>query len=99
MDRLKIAIAGVGTVGNGVLTLLKKNKKKIEKKIGKQIIISGIASRKKIEYKRFKNTKIFSDADELRNFKDYDVLFELIGGSDGVAKEIVVDALKKKNML
>ncbi len=96
MDRLKIAIAGVGTVGNGVLTLLKKNKKKIEKKIGKQIIISGIASRKKIEYKRFKNTKIFSDADELRNFKDYDVLFELIGGSDGIAKEIVVDALKKK---
>ena len=31
MDDLKIAIAGVGTVGNGVLILLKKNRKKIEK--------------------------------------------------------------------
>ena len=96
MDCLKIVIAGIGTVGNGVLMLLSKNKKKIEKKIGKKIIVSGIASRKKIEYKGYNNTKIFSDANELKNFDDYDVLFELIGGSDGVAKEIVVDALKKK---
>ena len=29
-------------------------------------------------------------------FLDYDLLIELIGGSDGIAKEIVIDALKKK---
>ena len=33
MDDLKIAIAGVGTVGNGVLILLKKNRKKLKRKL------------------------------------------------------------------
>ena len=30
------------------------------------------------------------------NFDDYDILVELIGGDKGVAKEIVINALKKK---
>ena len=33
MDDLKIAIAGVGTVGNGVLILLKKTEKKLKRKL------------------------------------------------------------------
>ena len=41
-------------------------------------------------------TKIFKNAEELINFKDYDVLLETIGGEDGVAKKIIFDALKKK---
>ena len=97
MDDLKIAIAGVGTVGNGVLILLKKNRKKIEKKIGRKIKITAIASRKSIDFKGLKKTKIFSDANSFLNFSDYDLLLELIGGSDGIAKEIIIDALKKKN--
>ena len=96
MDDLKIAIAGVGTVGNGVLILLKKNRKKIEKKIGRKIKITAIASRKSRDFKGLKKTKIFSDANSFLNFSDYDLLLELIGGSDGVAKEIIIDALKKK---
>ena len=96
MDDLKIAIAGVGTVGNGVLVLLKKNRKKIENKIGKKIKITAIASRKSRDFTSFKKTKIFSDANSFLNFSDYDLLIELIGGSDGIAKEIVIDALKKK---
>lgn len=96
MDDLKIAIAGVGTVGNGVLILLKKNRKKIEKKIGRKIKITAIASRKSRDFKGLKKTKIFSDANSFLNFSDYDLLLELIGGSDGIAKEIIIDALKKK---
>ena len=44
---------------------------------------------------RLKNVKVLSDAKKLLKLNDYDVLIELIGGEDGVAKEIVFDALKK----
>ena len=45
MNTLKIAVAGIGTVGSGLLEILLKNKTFIEKKIEKRIIISAVASR------------------------------------------------------
>ena len=88
---IKIAIAGVGTVGNGVLDLLFRNKV-IEKY---NISITAIASRRKINKNnvRLKNTKIFKNAEKFLNFNDFDVLIELIGGEEGIAKEIVFNAL------
>ena len=97
MALLKIVIAGVGTVGTGVLNILAKNKLFIEKKINKKIIISAVASRslnKKIVIPN--GVKIFKKAEELLNFSDYDILVELIGGDEGIAKKIIFDALKKK---
>ncbi len=93
---LKIAIAGIGTVGSGLLKLLKKNNFRVKTNI--KINISAIASRRKINFKGpiYKRTRFFSDANKLMEFDDYDVLIELIGGQDGVAKKIVFDALKKK---
>ena len=90
---IKIAIAGVGTVGNGVLDLLLKNKV-IEKH---NISIVAIASRRKINRNniKLKKTKIFKDAKSLLSFNDFDVLIELIGGEEGIAKEIVFNALSK----
>ena len=62
--KIKIAIAGIGTVGKGLIDLLKhKNKKS-------KIEISAIASRKKQEFKGtiFKNTVFFNDANKLLKF-------------------------------
>ena len=89
----RIAIAGVGTVGTGVLNLLIKNK--ILEKFN--FNISYIASRRKLNKKKFNliNTKFFDDAKELVKFDDYDVLIELIGGEEGVSKKIVFDAIQK----
>ncbi len=92
-NKIKIAIAGIGTVGKGLLDLLlkyKNNETNLE--------ISAIASRRKfkVESRKFKNTLIFADAKELIDFDDYDILVELIGGDEGVSKNIVFDALKKK---
>ena len=55
--------------------------------------------RKSRDFKGLKKTKIFSDANSFLNFSDYDLLLELIGGSDGVAKKIIIDALKKKHVI
>ena len=88
----RIVIAGVGTVGTGVLNLLKKNK--ILEKFN--LDISYIASRRKLNKKfKFKNVKVFNDAKDLLKVNDYEILIELIGGDEGVSKEIVFDALCK----
>ena len=88
---IKIAIAGVGTVGKGVLDLLLKNQL-VEKY---NITIAAIASRRKIDknHIKLKNTKFFKNAKSFLNFNDFDVLIELIGGEEGTAKEIVFNAL------
>ncbi len=91
--KIKIAIAGVGTVGKGLLNLLrvyKNNEIKIE--------ISAIASRKKQKFQGeiFKNTLFFKDAKKFLSFDDYDILVELIGGEKGISKDIVFNALEKK---
>ena len=94
---VKIAIAGIGTVGSGVLEILKEVKSSENLK-NFNFKISAIASRRKINSseKLLQETKIFKNAEELINFKDYDVLLETIGGEDGVAKKIIFDALKNK---
>ena len=101
MDTLRIAIAGVGTVGSGLLELINKNKKFIQSKIEKNIKVKAIAKRKRQEKKNIDHdTLVFNNAKDFLNFDDYDVLVELIGGDEGVAKEITFDALRKgKNVV
>ncbi len=92
-EEINIAIAGVGTVGKGLLELIEQYK---NNKIN--INIKAVASRRKQKFKGslYKKTKFFDNAHEFLNFNDYDVLVELIGGDKGVSKTIVFDALKKK---
>ena len=101
MDTLRIAIAGVGTVGSGLLELIDKNKKFIQSKIEKNIKVKAIAKRKRQEKKNIDHdTLVFNNAKDFLNFDDYDVLVELIGGDEGIAKEITFDALRKgKNVV
>ena len=92
LKKTKIAIAGVGTVGSGVIELIKKNS--IQKKFG--IEVTAIASRRlKKANLGFSSINFFNDAEKLINFDNYDILVELIGGDEGIPKKIVFDALKK----
>ena len=98
LKKTKIAIAGVGTVGSGVIELIKK--KSIQNKFG--IEVTAIASRRKIKKPQLGSSSItfFNNAERIIDFDNYDVLVELIGGDEGVSKKIVFDALKKgKNVV
>ena len=98
LKKTKIAIAGIGTVGSGVIELIKK--KSIQKKFG--IEVTAIASRRKIKKPELGSRSItfFNDAERIIDFDNYDVLVELIGGDEGISKKIVFDALKKgKNVV
>ena len=54
LKKTKIAIAGVGTVGSGVIELIKKNS--IQKKFG--IEVTAIASRRKIKKTELESSSI-----------------------------------------
>tara|TARA_B100000035_G_scaffold83995_1_gene70547 strand:- start:563 stop:1846 length:1284 start_codon:yes stop_codon:yes gene_type:complete len=98
LKKTKIAIAGVGTVGSGVIELIKKNS--ILKRF--DIEITAIASRRKQKKTDLGSNSInfFNDAERLIDFNNYDILVELIGGDEGISKKIVFDALKKgKNVV
>ena len=94
----KIAIIGLGQIGNYLYNVIIKRKNEIEKKSGTKISIVGISARNKNKRRKFKiNKKIFySNPLELIKKKKIDILFECIGLSDGISKKIVEGALKKK---
>ncbi len=95
---IKIAIIGLGQVGNYLYNELRLKKKNIELKTGKKIKIVGISAKSKNKKRKFKiNNKIFYlDPIKLINETNPDILFEVIGQSDGVSKRVVELALKNK---
>ena len=95
---INIAIVGLGQVGSYLLNELNIKKKDIETKTGKKINIVAISAKNINKKRKFKiNKKIFvnNPLDIIKN-KKIDVLFEVIGLSDGISKKIVETALKNK---
>ena len=95
----KIAIVGLGQIGNYLYHTLTQKKKLIENKSGKKIKIAAISAKNKNKRRPFKiDKKIFySNPIKILQNENIDVLFECIGLSDGISKKIVEMALKKKN--
>ena len=96
--KINIAIIGFGNIGSYFYKILEKNKKIITTKTGKVPFVKYISA-KNINKKRsikIPKTKWFSNPMLLTSKKDIDVVVELIGGADGVAKKIVFSALKNK---
>ena len=94
----KIAIIGLGQVGNYLYRELNLKKKDIEIKTGKRIQIVAISSRNKNKKRKFKIDKKIFYSNPLKIFteKKIDILFEAIGLSDGISKKVVETALKNK---
>ena len=94
----KIAIIGLGQVGNYLYRELNLKKKDIEIKTGKKIEIVAVSSRNRNKKRKFKiDKKIFySNPIKIIKEKKIDILFEAIGLSDGISKKVVETALKNK---
>jgi len=93
---LSVAVAGLGTVGAGVLTLLRDNAELIAARAGRPIVVTAVAARDR-------NRDRGVSLDGLRWYEDpvamaaeaqADVVLELIGGSGGPARNTVEAALK-----
>ena len=96
--KVNIAIVGFGNIGSYFYKILEKNKRTITIKTGKVPFVKYISA-KSINKKRsikIPKSKWFKNPMYLASKKNIDVIVELIGGSDGIAKKIVFSALKNK---
>ncbi len=96
--KIKIAVVGLGQVGNYLLNELNTKKKDIELKTGKKIEIVAISAKNKNKKRKFKINKsiFFKNPIDIIKSKKINILFEVIGQSDGISKKIVETALKNK---
>ena len=98
MKIVNIGIIGLGQIGNYLYNELSKKINDIELKTGKKIKIVAISAKNKNKIRKFKiNKKIFyNNPLEIIKKNKIDILFEVIGKSDGISKKIVEKALKNK---
>lgn len=84
---LRVALAGLGTVGGGVVKLIDRNRALIERRAGRPFEIVAVSARDRnrdrgVDLSRF---EWVDDAASLATRPDIDVIVELIGGADGPA--------------
>jgi homoserine dehydrogenase len=84
---LRIGLAGLGTVGAGVIRLLAANEDLISRRAGRPIVVTAISARDRSRDRGIDISGLtwLDDATELAAHPDVDVVVELIGGSDGPA--------------
>ncbi|HEX4117848.1 MAG TPA: homoserine dehydrogenase [Rhizomicrobium sp.] len=91
-EPLKIAVAGLGTVGGGVIKALAAQAPSLKARAGRDLAVVGMSARDAKKARDFKLVNFTADPLELVN-GDADVIVELIGGEDGVAKTLIETAL------
>ncbi len=92
---LKIAIAGLGTVGAGVLKLLQRNGPLIAARCGRELVVTAVSARTRGRDRGASLDGIawFGDAVDMARSAECEVVVELIGGADGVAKQVFEAAI------
>lgn len=88
---LRFGIAGLGAVGGGVLKILQNHSVHLERRAGRPIIISAVSGRDRSK-DRGVDISAYAwedDAVKLAARDDVDVVVELIGGHEGIAKNLV----------
>jgi homoserine dehydrogenase len=91
---LKVAIAGLGTVGSGTVRLLQANAPLLERRCGRPVVISAVADLSRHD-RGFPvdGYAWYDDAVEMARAADADVIVELIGGAEGAAKQVIEAAI------
>ena len=84
---LRIGIAGLGTVGAAVITLLDRQAEALRRRTGRQIAIAGISAcrREKQRGINLASFAWFDDCVALARSPGIDLFVELIGGEEGAA--------------
>ncbi len=96
MKAVKVGVLGLGTVGGGVVNVLKRNAQEISRRAGREIIVSH-ASARDLTRERICDTQginLTTDPFEIINNPDIDIVLELIGGTS-LAKDLVLQAIEQ----
>jgi homoserine dehydrogenase len=93
---IRVGIAGLGTVGGGVLKVLAADAARLAARAGrKDVKVVAVSARDKAKNRGVDLTSIAWEDNPiaLASRSDVDVVVELVGGSEGTARELVSTAL------
>ena len=97
-EPLSLGIAGLGTVGAGLLQLIETHGQRIAEITGRELRVAGVSARTRSKSRGVALAGIewFEDPVRLATAAGIDVFVELIGGDEGAPREAVEAALKAK---
>ncbi|MGL4540940.1 MAG: homoserine dehydrogenase, partial [Polymorphobacter sp.] len=92
---LRVGLAGLGTVGGGVVKILDTNAALIERRANRPIEVVAVSARDRSRQRGIDLSRFawVDDATELATRDDVDVVVELIGGADGPALTLARETL------
>jgi homoserine dehydrogenase len=91
---LKVAVAGLGTVGGGVIKLLQANGSLLAERLGRPVVVTAVCDRDSSprDYE-VAGYRWYDNALAMVEEADAEVVVELIGGAEGVAREVCERAI------
>lgn len=96
MEPIRIGLLGLGTVGCGVLRVLRRNAEEIARRSGRVLQVTRAACREpdKPRDAPLENVSLHHDPSEVVEAEDVDVVVELIGGCDP-SRRLVMRAIER----
>ncbi|MCG7493004.1 homoserine dehydrogenase [Thalassobius sp. Cn5-15] len=93
---LRLGIAGLGTVGVGVVKIVRQQAALLTMRTGREVVITAVSARSRDKDRgiNLNNYAWEDDAVALATRDDVDVYVELMGGEEGPAKDSIEAALK-----
>jgi homoserine dehydrogenase len=94
MKPIHIGLIGIGTVGGGTYTVLKRNHEEIARRAGRDIIITMIADKDLEKARKLADPGVVvtDNAHQITTHPDIDIVVELIGGQT-IAKDLILEAI------
>ncbi|MBM5569963.1 MULTISPECIES: homoserine dehydrogenase [Deefgea] len=94
MKAINVGLCGVGTVGGGTATVLKRNGEEIARRAGRPIVVTMAANRDLDRARELvgEGVALTDNAMDVVNNPDIDIVVELIGGTT-IAKDLVLAAI------
>jgi homoserine dehydrogenase len=96
MKKIVVGLIGFGTIGTGVVRLLQQNRGLISERVGAEIVLKKIAD---VDIKRSRGVTVAdsvltTDAAEIINDPEIDVVIELMGGYEP-ARTFILEAMQR----
>ena len=92
---MRIAVAGLGTVGVGVLKLLSEHAALLSQRCGRELAVVAVTARDRARDRGVDISayRWIDDAGAMATDPEIDVVVELIGGSEGIARSLIEGAI------
>lgn len=94
MEPVKVGLLGLGIVGGGTISVLRRNATEIARRAGRGIIVTHASARDLKKPREFPldGIELLGDPLELVNHPEVEIVAELIGGTE-LAREVVMQAI------